>query len=102
MSEPGTAADERADLLQSLATQRRFLRHTTRGLTDEQAAQRPTVSALTLGGLIKLVALAGPQWMDFMVVGPAARGGEEQATMSAWMVAVRGGGGVSVAGLVEA
>ena len=35
---------ERADLLQSLATQRYFLRRTTRDLTDEQATLRTTAS----------------------------------------------------------
>ena len=48
---------ERADLLASLARHRQFLRHTVRDLTDEQARQRTTVSELTLGGLIKHVAL---------------------------------------------
>jgi len=37
---------ERADLLQSLARSRHFLRHTTHGLTDEQATQRTTASEL--------------------------------------------------------
>ena len=37
---PEPAADERADLLQSLARQRHLLRYTTRGLTDEQAARQ--------------------------------------------------------------
>jgi hypothetical protein len=32
------------------------LRHTARGLTDEQAAQQTTASELSLGGLIKHVA----------------------------------------------
>ena len=53
MSAPEPVAGERADLLQSLARQRHFLRHTTRGLTDEQAARQTTASELSLGGLIK-------------------------------------------------
>ena len=57
MTAPEPVAGERADLLQSLARSRHFLRHTTRGLTDEQAAQQTTASALCLGGLIKHVAL---------------------------------------------
>jgi Protein of unknown function (DUF664) len=44
-----------------LARQRHFLRHTTRGLTDEQAAWQATASALCLGGLIKHVALTERQ-----------------------------------------
>jgi hypothetical protein len=39
MSAPEPRDGERADLLQSLARQRRFLRYTTRGLTGEQAAR---------------------------------------------------------------
>ena len=57
MSTPGSAAGERGDLVQSLDRQRQFLRYTTRGLTDEQAAQQTTASELSLGGLIKHVAL---------------------------------------------
>jgi hypothetical protein len=41
MSTPEPVAGERADLLQSLARQRNFLRYTTRGLTDDQARSRP-------------------------------------------------------------
>ena len=48
VSAPEPVAGERADLLQSLARQRHFLRHTTRGLTDEQAAQQTTASDLSL------------------------------------------------------
>ncbi len=47
---------ERADLLEALANHRHFLRVPVQGLTDEQAAQRTTVSELCLGGLIKHVA----------------------------------------------
>ena len=43
---------ERADLLETLRTHRTFLRHTLRGLSEEQARQRPTVSALSVGGLL--------------------------------------------------
>jgi hypothetical protein len=49
VSAPEPVAGERADLLQSLARQRRFLRYTTRGLTGEQAAQQTTASELSLG-----------------------------------------------------
>lgn len=57
---------ERADLLESLATQRGFLLFTVQGITDEQARQRTTVSALTLGGLIKHVAMVEAGWLDFV------------------------------------
>ncbi len=67
---------ERADLLQSLRLHRGFLIFTTQGLTDEQAAQRTTVSALCLGGLIKHVAQTEAQWAAFIVDGPIAHGGD--------------------------
>src|SRR5678816_4878444 len=54
---PMTTDDrERADLLETLAKHRGFLRQTVQGLTDEQAAQRTTISELCLGGLVKHVA----------------------------------------------
>jgi hypothetical protein len=64
--------DERADLLQTLAKHRGFLRFTVDGLTDEQAAQRTTVSELCLGGLIKHVATTEDRWMKFAVGGAEA------------------------------
>ncbi|MFB9905482.1 DinB family protein [Allokutzneria oryzae] len=63
---------ERADLLAQLATARSALTTTARGLSDEQAGERPTVSALCLGGLIKHVASIEEGWMRFAVEGPSA------------------------------
>ncbi|MFE2109500.1 DinB family protein [Kitasatospora sp. NPDC059463] len=63
---------ERADLLAQLAMQRHFLRLTTRDLSDEQAALRPTVSELCLGGLIKHVASVERAWAGFILEGPSA------------------------------
>ena len=63
---------ERADLLETLARHRWFLRQTLDGLTDEQAAATPTASELCLGGLVKHVAITEAQWADFAVRGPAA------------------------------
>jgi uncharacterized damage-inducible protein DinB len=57
---------ERADLLETLAAHRGFLRHTVNGLTDEQARERTTVSELTLGGLIKHVTAVEQEWAQFM------------------------------------
>ncbi len=67
-----TATGERADLLETLAQHRWFLRFTVRDLTDEQAAQRTTTSQLCLGGLIKHVARAESIWVDFIIDGPSA------------------------------
>ncbi|QKW07933.1 DinB family protein [Streptomyces sp. NA04227] len=63
---------ERADLLETLATHRQFLRLTTRDLTDEQVGRRTTVSELCLGGLIKHVAAVERGWHGFIVDGPSA------------------------------
>lgn len=68
-----TALDaERTDLLAQLATSRAALTNTTRGLSDEQAGQHPTVSALCLGGLVKHVAAMEESWLRFVVDGPSA------------------------------
>ncbi|MFF1812263.1 DinB family protein [Streptomyces sp. NPDC058251] len=69
---PSTLDAERLDLLAALATARSTLINTTRGLSDEQAGKRPTVSALCLGGLIKHVASTEEGWMRFVLEGPSA------------------------------
>src|SRR4051812_34418679 len=77
MTDTTTLTRERADLLESLRRHRGFLRFTVRGLSDEQATQRPTVSALNLAGLIKHVAHTERTWAEF-----AQRGGEAFRTDS--------------------
>lgn len=67
-----TLDTERTELLAVLKAARTALIQATRGLTDEQAAARPTVSALCLGGLIKHVSSMEEQWMRFTVEGPSA------------------------------
>ncbi|WP_152362082.1 DinB family protein [Microlunatus speluncae] len=69
-----TATGERADLLDSLAKARHFLRFTARDLTDEQASEQSTVSELTIGGLIKHVTLVERNWASFIVDGADAMG----------------------------
>jgi uncharacterized damage-inducible protein DinB len=71
-ADASTADGERADLLAALAKNRHFLRFTTRGLTDEQARQRTTVSELCLGGLIKHVTAVEQGWVNFIREGPSA------------------------------
>jgi hypothetical protein len=71
MTDTTTLTRERADLLESLRRHRGFLRFTVRGLTEEQAKERPTVSALNLAGLIKHVASTEAGWVRF------AEGGAE-------------------------
>lgn len=55
--------DERTGLLAFLAQQRGALRHAANGLTEEQLRATPTVSALTIGGLLKHVAYAERGWL---------------------------------------
>ncbi|WP_190394273.1 DinB family protein [Nocardiopsis quinghaiensis] len=57
---------ERTSLLRFLADQRDFLRFTLKGLDEEQAAQRTTVSELTLGGLVKHVTQVERNWIRFI------------------------------------
>ena len=74
---------ERADLLDTLAKHRRFLRYTVKELSDEQAALRPTASGLCLGGLIKHVSRAEQGWADFIEHGPSSLGAADEAAMEA-------------------
>ncbi|CAM5366111.1 hypothetical protein GCM10010329_85330 [Streptomyces spiroverticillatus] len=71
-STPAPLDSERADLLAVLAKSRYFLRHTTRGLTDEQAGLRTTASSLCLGGLVKHVTAVERMWAGFIVAGPSS------------------------------
>jgi uncharacterized damage-inducible protein DinB len=88
---------ERADLLETLAKHRFFLRNTTRGLTDEHVAAHPTVSALSLGGLIKHVAVTEAAWARFILGGADLM--EEDATP--WEEQHRMMPGETLAGLLE-
>lgn len=101
MSTAQTVTGERADLLASLAKQRHFLRFTTRGLTDEQAARRTTVSELCLGGLIKHVALTERQWTRFIVEGPSVMAFDPADAADTWAVAFRMVDGETLAGLLD-
>ena len=100
MSTTHALTGERADLLESLARTRYFLRHTTRDLADEQAARRTTASELSLGGLIKHVTLTERQWIRFIGVGPSAMAWD-QSSVGDWMSAFRMEPGDTLAGLLE-
>ncbi|WHM32318.1 DinB family protein [Streptomyces sp. BPPL-273] len=78
------ATGERADLLETLAKHRHFLRFTARDLTDEQAGLRPTASELCLGGLIKHVTAVERSWAEFIVDGPSAMGDFTAMTEADW------------------
>ena len=62
-------ADEREALLAFLGQQRDAMRYAAHGLTDQQAAARPTVSELTLAGLIKHGTLVERAWTTFVTTG---------------------------------
>ena len=76
-----TVTAERADLVETLDKHRGFLRYTVRNLSDEQATQRTTVSALTLAGVVKHVAETESTWARFIEQGPAAFG---DASFESW------------------
>ncbi len=63
---------ERRDLLEVLRTHRKFLVGTASDLSDEQAASTPTVSELSVGGIIKHVTATEQQWARFMTDGASA------------------------------
>src|ERR1700761_3925634 len=82
-----TITGERADLLETLAHARHFLRFTARDLDDEQARRRTTVSALTIGGLVKHVTKVERGWAEFIVRGPSAHpdfSAMTEADFAAW------------------
>src|SRR5271170_3565366 len=83
-ADASTADGERADLLAALAKNRHFPRFTTRGLTDDQARQRTTVSELCLGGLIKHVTAAEQNWANFIEQGPSAMRDADAMTEADW------------------
>jgi uncharacterized damage-inducible protein DinB len=93
-------AGERADLLRTLAEARQFLRYTVRDLTDEQAAQRTTVSELCLGGLVKHVAQVEERWAEFILNGPAVFGVADEASMAERAAGFRVLPGETLAGIL--
>src|SRR3954467_10642723 len=63
-------ANEREGLMRYLEQQRHVLRLTAYGLTDDEARLAPTVSTLTVGGLIKHVASVEETWMRMVLQQP--------------------------------
>jgi hypothetical protein len=103
MTENQTLTGERADLAQTLAKHRYFLRFTARDLTDEQAASRTTVSELCIGGIIKHVTAVERGWARFIVEGPSAMGKwDDEGAMQAYADGFRMLPGEKLAGLLDA
>jgi uncharacterized damage-inducible protein DinB len=76
MTDQGGSSDtERREFIGALAKHRGLLVRTVRGISDEQARLRPTVSALCLGGLIKHVTTMEQGWANFITEGTSAMGG---------------------------
>src|SRR5215472_18626913 len=97
-----TLTGERADLDQTLAKHRNFLRYTTRGMSDEQAARRSTVSELCLGGIIKHVTAVERRWGTFITGGAPAMGKwDDPAQMQAYVDGFRMLPGETLAGLLD-
>jgi Protein of unknown function (DUF664) len=67
---PPPAADERQNLLQFLAFQQDAFFSAAYGLTDEQARSKPSVSALSIGGLIKHAAGVQKGWVARVSAAP--------------------------------
>ncbi|MBF6333948.1 DUF664 domain-containing protein [Nocardia transvalensis] len=60
-------AQERQDLIAMLAGQRELFRITLRGIDNDQARQRTTVSELTLGGLLHHLVSCERHWYTVLV-----------------------------------
>jgi len=69
-----SSTGERDDLVAMLEKHRGLFLQTTQGLTDEQARLTPTVSALSVGGLVKHVTATEAQWLDFVENGAPEQG----------------------------
>ncbi|KUH95719.1 DinB family protein [Mycobacterium sp. IS-3022] len=68
---PPPAADERQSLLEFLAFQQNAFFAVAYGLTDEQARSTPSVSALSVGGLVKHAAGVQAGWVQRAACAPA-------------------------------
>ena len=100
-SQTTTTDTERLDLLQTLAMHRQFLRTTARDLTDAQASQKSTVSALCVGGVIKHVAYTESGWADFIVHGPSALAFSGEADYAEHAASFRMEPGETLASILE-
>ncbi|MEU7564459.1 DinB family protein [Streptomyces fradiae] len=77
--------DERGALLNFIEAQRAALRRSVLGLTEEQAASRPSASELSLSGLLKHVAEVELNWLRLAQQRP----NERRRTADNWQEAFR-------------
>ena len=75
---PPPIADERADLCQHIAAQHYAFHAVAFKLTDEQARATPTVSALSIGALIKHVTGCQRSWMQRVAAAPEMTDGDKR------------------------
>jgi uncharacterized damage-inducible protein DinB len=100
-TEPVAEPGERADLVEMLDSRRQLLLRTVRGLDDEQAAQRTTVSELCLGGIVKHCAAVEQNWTKFIQEGAAEASGWSEADVEEYRNGFRMLPGETLAGLIE-
>ncbi|OEJ32556.1 DinB family protein [Streptomyces subrutilus] len=86
--------DERGTLLAFVEAQRAALRESVLGLSEEQAASRPSASELSLSGLLKHAGEVELNWLRLAQQRPggtsqAEPGGEERRTEADWGDAFR-------------
>ena len=67
---PPPAADERQTLIEFLRFNQNAFFAVAYGLTDEQARSKPSVSALSIGGLVKHAAGVQHSWMARVKAAP--------------------------------
>ncbi|MET0898933.1 MAG: DinB family protein [Mycobacterium sp.] len=76
---PPPIADERAGLLEYVKAQQYAFHAVAFGLTDEQARQKPTVSALSIGALIKHVTNCQRGWIQRAAAAPELTPNDERS-----------------------
>lgn len=89
--------DERGTLLSFVEAQRAALREAAEGLTEEQAASRPSASELSLSGLLKHVAECELNWLRLAQQQP----NERYRGPEGWAEAFRLTQGESTASVLE-
>lgn len=78
------SGDERGTLLSFVEAQRTALREAAQGLTEEQAASRPSVSELSLSGLLKHAAQCELGWLRMAQGATEPEEGQEEAWADAF------------------
>ncbi|MET9803338.1 DinB family protein [Streptomyces sp. NPDC006368] len=89
--------DERGALLSFIEAQRGAVRRSVLGLTEEQAASRPSAGELSLSGLLKHVAETELSWLRMAQQRPNERG----RTRETWGDGFRLVGEESIAGVLD-